>query len=163
MIFPWQNADSPVAISTLSRLIVQTHARWTGRELVDLSLTDEALASALWELDAVVVSHGTQADPVFQYGNRKALELFEMDWDRFTRMPSRLSAEPVHQTGRQRLLDEVRTHGYSEAYSGIRVSSSGKRFRIENATIWNLLDAQGVLHGQAACFSEWIPLSAPRP
>jgi len=142
----------------LPRLLIESYARWTGLSLVDLRLPDEALAAALWELDRVVVAHDTQADPVFQYGNRMALELFEMDFATFTRLPSRQSAEPVHQSERQKLLEEVRLNGYSDSYSGVRVSRTGKRFRIANATIWNVVDAEGKLHGQAACFSEWAPL-----
>ena len=137
---------------------MESHARWTGRLLADPALSDAALAAALWELDAAVVAHGTQADPVFQYGNRCALELFEMDWVRFTRLPSRHSAEPVLRNERQKLLEAVRERGFSDAYSGVRISATGKRFRIQNATIWNLTDADGGLHGQAACFSKWTPL-----
>jgi hypothetical protein len=142
----------------LPRLIVQSHARWTGEALVDLCLPDAKMAGALWELDRVVVAHDTRADPVFLYGNRMALALFEMDAASFTRIPSRLSAEPVHQTERQRLLDEVSAKGFSRGYSGIRISGGGKRFRIENATLWNLAGGDGTLYGQAACFSKWTPV-----
>lgn len=156
---PRPNEHSPVARPALSRLIVESYLRWTGQKLVDPALPDSDIENQLRELNAVVVAHDTGADPVFIYGNRKALELFEMDCDRFTRLPSRLSAEPLHQSARQRLLDDVQKHGFSAAYSGIRVSSSGRRFRIENATIWNLLDAQGLHHGQAATFANCPPIS----
>lgn len=43
---------------------------------------------------ASIVSHGTETDPVFWFANRAAQGLWEMDWARFTRTPSRLSAEP---------------------------------------------------------------------
>ena len=32
------------------------------------------------------------------------------------------------------------------------------RFRIERATVWNVVDAGGVYRGQAATFSEWTPV-----
>jgi hypothetical protein len=146
------------SISSLCRSIAESYQHWTGRALVDLCLSDEALAEALWDHEAVVVCHDTRPDPVFQYGNRKALELFEMDFEAFTQLPSRLSAELVHQTERRRVLNEVQTRGFSENYSGIRISSSGKRFRIQDAVIWNLLDAEGHVSGQAACFSSWTPI-----
>lgn len=115
-------------------------------------------ADRLMSSPFVVLSHGTQHDPVFNYGNRCAQELFEMDWDALTALPSRFSAEPMHRDERQRLLNEVRSQGYSDNYRGIRISSTGKRFYIESARIWMLLDAEGNTVGQAASFSEWKPL-----
>jgi hypothetical protein len=83
------------------------------------------------------------------------LQLFEMTWEDFTALPSRLSAEPMVQEERDRLLLRVSTQGYIDDYSGIRVSSSGKRFLIRNATVWNLLDEAGQTYGQAALLREW--------
>jgi hypothetical protein len=37
----------------------------------------------------------------------------------------------------------------------VRVSASGRRFRISGATVWNLVDEQGWRRGQAAAFAEW--------
>ena len=69
--------------------------------------------------------------------------------------PSRKSAEPINREERQRLLDRVTSHGYIDDYSGIRISSSGKRFLIENAIVWDLVDHLGGYHGQAAVFDKW--------
>jgi predicted DNA-binding protein (UPF0251 family) len=49
----------------------------------------------------------------------------------------------------------VARQGYIDDYAGIRVSATGKRFLINRATVWNLLDATGNSLGQAAAFSEW--------
>jgi hypothetical protein len=103
----------------------------------------------------VVLSHGTQTEPVFNYGNHTAQTLFEMNWATLTALPSRYSAEAMHRDERQRLLDEVTTQGYSDNYRGIRISATGKRFYIDSARIWMLLDASGKRVGQAATFSEW--------
>jgi hypothetical protein len=35
----------------------------------------------------------------------------------------------------------------------VRVSATGRRFRIAGAIVWNLVDAAGLRHGQAASFS----------
>ena len=51
-------------------------------------------AKALYESPVVVVSHDTRADPVFNYANLAAQRLFELEWDRFVQLPSRLSAGP---------------------------------------------------------------------
>ena len=63
------------------------------------------------------------------------------------------------QAERDALLAEVSQHGFSRSYSGIRIAHSGRRFRIEAATVWNLLDADGRHLGQAACFAHWQPLA----
>ena len=52
----------------------------------------------------------------------------------------------------------IRRDGYVDDYRGIRISKSGRRFRIEQAIVWNLIDAAGHLHGQAATFDAWTPL-----
>ncbi|MCC5608125.1 MEKHLA domain-containing protein, partial [Nostoc sp. CHAB 5834] len=89
------------------------------------------------------------------YANRKALELWELSWEEFTRMPSRRSAEEVVQEERDRLLSEAATKGFITNYSGIRTSSNGKRFYIEDTILWNVLDEQNQHYGQAAFFSTW--------
>ncbi len=103
----------------------------------------------------VMPSHGTQADPIFNYGNTTTQTLFEMDWATLTALPSRYSAEALHRDERQQLLDDVGTKGYSDNYRGIRISATGKRFYIDSARIWMLLDDAGKHVGQAASFSEW--------
>ena len=112
-------------------------------------------AKALYESPVVVVSHDTSADPVFNYANLAAQRLFELEWERFVQLPSRLSAGPVHRDERQRLLAIVTRQGYIDDYSGIRVAASGKQFRIERATVWNVTCTDGTYAGQAACFSRW--------
>lgn len=135
-------------------LIAESHARVTGRALVGSA---HGLREALWNAASAIVAHGAGADPVFFYGNRTALKLFEMDWASFVQMPSRLSAEPLLRDERAQLLERVTRDGFISDYSGIRISSSGKRFRIERATVWNLLDGNGICHGQAATFDRWRP------
>jgi hypothetical protein len=99
--------------------------------------------------------HGVEDDPVFNYANQTALELFEMSWEQFTILPSRHSAEPASREERARLLAQVSNHGYIDNYAGVRISSSGRRFLIEDAVVWNLIDDRGSYHGQAAVFDKW--------
>jgi len=111
-----------------------------------------ALREALWNAPRAIVAHGTEADPVFFYGNRLALNFFEMSFDEFTRLPSRFSAEPLAREERAKLLERVTRQGYADNYSGMRIASSGKRFMIADGTVWNLVDEQGNHQGQAAVF-----------
>jgi len=133
-------------------LIAESFARVTGDTL--------CATENLWWLPAVVLAHGHEEDPVFFYGNRCALDLFEMNAREFLKMPSRLSAEALEQAERARLLERVTRDNFITDYGGVRVSSTGRRFRIERATVWNLLDGDGSVHGQAATFDEWTPLPA---
>ena len=125
-----------------------------GRHLIDPKPTD--LWLACWTAPRVIVAHGTEADPIFFYGNQLALGCFEMDFATFTRLPSRYSAEPLLREERDALLARVREHGFIDDYAGVRVSASGRRFRIEQAVVWNLLDEAGQRHGQAATFERWL-------
>ncbi|MBL8405867.1 MAG: MEKHLA domain-containing protein [Dechloromonas sp.] len=136
-------------------LIAESYHRLIGRPLVH-SAPDVALA--LWEAPRVIVAHGMQDDPVFFYGNLLALQVFEMDFSAFVQLPSRYSAEPLARDERARLLEGVARDGFIDDYAGVRISATGKRFRIEQAEVWNLVDAAGVCHGQAASFAHWQPL-----
>jgi hypothetical protein len=135
--------------------INNSYRQLTLNELIPDSKTHEQFARQLFHAPFALVSHDTAVDPVFNYANLKALELFESTWENFTRLPSRLSAEPIHRADRDRLLAEVSKHGYINRYEGVRVSSSGRRFLIKNAKVWNLFDKKMHYIGQAACFDEW--------
>ena len=113
------------------------------------------MAKRVDEAPFFVASHGLETDPVLDYGNRCALELFAMNWEEFTQTPSRLTAEAPNRAERERLLTSVTEKGFTDDYSGVRISADGKRFRIHQATVWNVTDKSGVKIGQAATFSEW--------
>lgn len=138
-----------------ARLLRESFLRLTGRHLLPGEQADSEFARRLFEAPFVVMSHGAEADPLFNYANRRAMHLFEMDWETFTALPSRYSAEPVNREERQRLLEQVGTHGFIDDYSGVRIAASGRRFRIEQAVVWNLVDEDGVFRGQAAMFDHW--------
>jgi MEKHLA domain len=127
---------------------------WTGRCLVDASLSIQEQARLVFYLPFVVLSHNTDADPILNYANRTGLELFELSWQELLVTPSRQTAEPVYRAERERLLTEV-ARGYLDDYCGIRISKNGRRFQIDQAIVWNLFDERGSPYGQAATFSAW--------
>lgn len=137
-----------------AELLCASYRHWTGRDLL-AGVGSSDVGRALYEAPFVVASHGTGPDPVFNYGNRKALELWETDWPTFTAMPSRLSAEPVEQTERSRFMAQVSALGFVDDYSGIRISTRGRRFLIRRATVWNVVDGRGEYRGQAVMFVDW--------
>lgn len=132
-------------------LLIGSYHRLTGHSLIPEDLPVETVASWLYELAPFgLLAHNTASDPVFIYGNRVAQQLFEYEWDELVGLPSRLSAEAPDRNQRERFLEEVHRQGFITGYRGIRISKSGKRFWIENATVWQLTDAQGKYYGQAA-------------
>jgi hypothetical protein len=128
---------------------------WTGRDLLPEKFFPAGLAEKVFLAPFVLVAHGTEADPVLNYGNATALGLWEMSWDELTHTPSRLTAEAPNREARARLLAEVTARGFIDNYSGIRIAKTGRRFRIVQATVWNLLSENGLPCGQAAMFSRW--------
>jgi len=150
--------DSPYLFEHTD-LLCGSYRHWTGDTLLADEIEPIEAVRALYEAPFVVVSHGIECDPIFNYGNRMALDLFEMPWEEFIALPSRLSAEPVNQKERYRLLAKVSTQGYSNEYTGVRISKSGRRFMISGATVWNLIDGEGRYRGQAAVIREWRPLA----
>ena len=129
--------------------------RWTSRVLVDAKLPMVEQARQIFDAPFAVLSHNTAADPILNYGNRASMQLFEISWGELIQTPSRLTAEPVHRDERARLLDAVARNGFIDDYRGVRVTKTGRRFLIENATVWNLLDESAAPYGQAATFSAW--------
>lgn len=138
-----------------TNILARSLKHWTGRELIPGVTEGRNLAQKVYESPFVVVSHGTQADPILNYGNRAALALWEMSWEELTRTPSRLTAEAPLREERARLLAAVTANGFIDDYSGVRISKTGRRFRIARATVWNLLREEGKPYGQAAMFSDW--------
>ena len=142
-----------------SQLLLNSFHRWTGRELVLRQGTAADQACALFAAPLVVVSHGTESDPILNYGNQAALDLWEMTWEQLTCTPSCQTAEPVNQDERARMLRVAEEQGFFDGYCGVRISATGRRFFVEDAIVWNVVDAQGKHVGQAATFSRWTRLS----
>lgn len=149
--FPWQNPE----IVQHSLILLDSFQRLTGKQLIKPTSSALEISQALFEANFIVVSHGVELDPILNYGNRAALDLWQLSWEDFTRTPSRLTAESIERSERDRLLAQAKQQGYISNYCGIRISSTGDRFYIENATIWNVVDDQNRNYGQAATFSNW--------
>src|SRR5262245_22263424 len=133
-------------------LLTGSYARLVGAPLVPQG------ADANWlyrEAPFIVLAHGTDPDPNFIYANKAAQTCFGYSLEEFLNLPSRLSAEPADRAERQKLLDQVAQNGFLTDYSGVRVGKSGRRFRIDDGIVWELIDEDGLRHGQAATFGNW--------
>jgi PAS domain-containing protein len=137
------------------RFLLTSFHHWTGLELIERAGSANEQAEALFSAPLIVVSHDGQDDPILNYGNRAALDLWGVTWEDLCRTPSRLTAEPIDQVERARMLAEAQIRGYISDYRGIRISKTGRRFFVEHALVWNVLNGDGKMVGQAATFSQW--------
>ncbi|MEX1325085.1 MAG: MEKHLA domain-containing protein [Synechococcaceae cyanobacterium] len=123
-------------------------------------------AQALFAAPALVLAHdgqdpGADPGPRLTYANRAALRLWRRCWGEMVGMPSRLTAPESERAERRQALLQARAGEAITGYSGIRIDSHGRRFRIRNARVWILHDEQGRACGQAARFSDWWWLPEP--
>jgi hypothetical protein len=148
-------SETNLFLSEHIALMSNSYRKLLGKDLISKNKAYETPAKTLFHAPFVIVSHNTAEDPVFNYANLKALEVFGFSWEEFTQLPSRLSAEPIHRLERDKLLAKVNRKGYIDDYQGIRLTKTNQRFLIKNALVWNLLDSDGHYAGQAARFEEW--------
>ncbi len=150
---PWL---SPTALAWTER-ILSSHQRAFGRPLLAGTGPPRDRRQAAQELFAattVVLAHDGGADPRFVYANRAALRLWQRPWREMVGLPSRLSTAPAQRHERSAALARARQAAIAD-YSGIRVDSRGRRFRLEGARLWSLHHGADRSDGQAACFSRW--------
>ena len=135
-------------------MLVSSFELFTGKNIFPPEIEVNNVSRELFFAPFAVMSHGTETDPIFNYANQCALDLFEMSWDNFIKLPSRWSAEMDSQKERDRILQRVSEDGYVDDYAGVRITSKGRRFQITNAIVWNVFD-EGRYFGQAALIRDW--------
>lgn len=133
-----------------SQCLLNSFQHWVGRSLWTVSGSPLEQAQQLFEAPFPVVSHNTADDPIFNYGNRKALMQFNYPWEAFIEIPSRCVAPPVEQAERSQFLARSRAQGWSQNYCGTRFDRLGNSFVFHNCILWNVLDESGQYRGQAA-------------
>ena len=79
-----------------SQNILDSYFRLLGRHLIDRQGTPAEQAETLYGAPFVVVSHGTQADPLLNYANAIALDLWKISIPKLLETPSRMTAETMH-------------------------------------------------------------------
>lgn len=147
-------------MSTVDRALMHANA---GPRLAILlasyhRLTGEQLGTgeeSLWQCPLAVVAHDTASPPAFFYANHAALTLFKSSARAFIGLPSAQSAAPAQRPERAAMLARLEEHDIVTGYSGIRTAADGTAFLISDAVIWNLTDAAGARHGQAAAIAAW--------
>ncbi len=137
-------------------LIDRNYRTRLGRSLV--ASGHDPTSAARWLYDDApfcLLVHNTAADPRFVYANLTAQACFGFDWDEMTCLPSRLSAEVPNRAERQTLIETVARDGYATGYRGLRIAKSGRRFWIEDVTMWQVTDDAAIVRAQAAVYDRW--------
>ena len=78
-----------------SQCLLNSYQKLLQRQLIARTNSPEEESERLFLAPFVVASHGIEPDPIYNYGNKVLLELWERDWQQLTSMPSRLSAEEI--------------------------------------------------------------------
>ena len=141
----------------LASCILRSFERAFGRPLLAGGTTHDGLQASqlLFRADTVVLAHDGGPDPALIYANAAALQLWERNWADMIGMPSRLTAEPQERAARALMLADALQQHATEGYSGVRISSSGRRFQIHNARLWTLWGPGHQPCGQGGAFSDW--------
>ena len=149
----WQQPE----VIRWSQIMTDSYRQLLGQNLIEIESgkTPEQLAEALFHAPFVLVSHNAQANPIYNYANQTALQLWSLSWSQFTQTPSAATTEPDARSDRQKMLQQAQEQGYIDNYQGIRIASNGQKFRIEQVKLWNLTDESGRRCGQAATFPCW--------
>lgn len=140
--------------------MVDSHRLLVGTQLGALAAGASAGELATWLYRSALfclLAHDGGSDPSFVYANLSAQRCFEYGWSELVGLPSHLSALPGGRESRAALLADVARDGFTRGYRGLRVAKSGRRFWIEDVTVWNVLDPAGRPIGQAAAYSRTTP------
>jgi hypothetical protein len=102
----------------------------------------------------VLITHGTEADPIYNFANRAACTAFWRSYDDVVQLPSARSVvlQSDDEAKRIELMKAVTNQGYVEGATGIRVRDDGRFIKLVDAVVWNVVDNDGTHIGQAAFF-----------
>jgi MEKHLA domain len=146
---PWTEDELRVRACVLLR----SYRHWAGEELLGVASDDDAVrARALFDAPFAVLAHDTRPDPLCIYANAAALAAFELSPADAPAFATSRTVAPAARDERRAALARANQAGLLRGYSGVRVSTAGRRFEIHDGRIWTLLDDDGRCAGQAAAF-----------
>jgi len=142
------------ALRTRARWLLRSYRTWAGEDLIALpdAGDDDARARALFDAPIAVLAHDRRADPLCVYANAAALEAFALSLADAPAFATSRTVEPAAREERRAALARADEVGLLSGYSGVRVSTAGRLFRIHDGRIWKVLDDDGRHVGQAAAF-----------
>lgn len=100
-----------------------------------------------------VLSHDTAGDPVYNYGNRAAVEVFKWPEDEFYQLPSRYSApDGTIRNSRSTDIQDAIDSDLKTIALAIRQTKHGELFQLTDVMLWNVYDDDGHRVGQTAIY-----------
>eukprot|EP00980_Cylindrotheca_fusiformis_P010429 scaffold2315_cov113-Cylindrotheca_fusiformis.AAC.22 len=147
-----QNLDNHIRLlsESLKKSSGTDMFQWINGESDEMSVTSASQVDSNTRFG--VLSHGTQPDPIYNYGNRASLELFEYSLEELCRTPSRFSTVPELMGDRSKLIEEIESKGFGYIDDAIRVSAKGKLFLISKILVWTVFDDDNHRIGLAAIY-----------
>ena len=103
----------------------------------------------------VVLSHGNQTDPIYNYGNEAGFDVFQFPSEEYYyKLPSRYSAPPgPERDQRDEVIDATTTQDITFIPEAIRVRyPSSTVILLRDAILWNVYDEEGIRVGQTVLF-----------
>jgi hypothetical protein len=101
----------------------------------------------------VVISHGTQDDPIFNYANEAGLKFFDYSEEEFVQLQSKYSTpDGFLRADRTVIVERVRDQGWVIIDKAVRQNKSGDCFLVHRILFFNVFDDDGKRIGQAATF-----------
>ena len=85
-----------------------------------------------------ILSHGTQQDPIYNYGNKASLLLFDETLENLCQTPSRYSTVESLMQDREQLIQQIADVGYGTITNALRTTTRGKLFVMETIWIWHV-------------------------
>ncbi len=138
--------------------ILDSFRRHIGHDLIDRSGDPSEDARRLFELPQAVLAHDASAQPRLDWVNAAAAAAFDATPETLIGRPSSATAPPDATADRRQLFEILARRGFVTGYSGVRISLTGRRFIIEDVTVFALVDEAGRPAGHAAVIGATRPV-----
>ena len=133
-----------------AREILDSYRRLLGRELLPRSGEATEDARRLFDLPLAVLAHDASPAPLLDWANLAAARAFDSTPESLLGRPSAATAPADAAADRRALFDVLARQGFVTGYSGVRISLTGRRFVIDDVTVFEVTDATGRPAGHAA-------------
>jgi PAS domain-containing protein len=152
--------NRPDTWAARAAVILDSFRRLLGRELIGRTGDAGEDARRLFELPLGVLAHDTATTPLLDWANRAAAAAFDATPEELLGRPSAATAPADASADRERLFETLRRHGFVTGYTGMRITTTGRRFLIEDVTVLELRDGRGNPAGHAAIIGKTRPEAA---
>ena len=128
------------------------------------SITDEDIYQSICRNERyILISHGTEESPIYNFGNIACLKAFARSWENQVSMPSSESVvcRSQDEASRIELMQSVTDYGiFDGKLNGYRVRDDGKFIKLTEGVVWNCYeygdDEEKTYIGQAAFFDTHV-------